>query len=256
MWDGKTMVRSFTKTDIKKIILFFLIGFVVMTTKPGNDEEFFLRGNKQYAQKNYDDAFAAYEMVGKKGSAVYYNMGNCCFQKGDYAQALVYWSRAEVGATVAEYASIVRNKEHVTHLLEKEDNVSARQKIVTFLQTLLPYISLLLLQFLFLLCWYFCLFLMRKQKMRLKKTIVSCVSIAMMFFGSLLHVHYIHQGKHEGIVVKKDAQLLVGPDKGFQALCPLVYARNVAVKEKRDGWYKIQYADMIGWVEADMVQII
>jgi tetratricopeptide (TPR) repeat protein len=221
-----------------------------------NDEEFFLRGNKQYAQKKYDDAFNSYEMISKKGSAVLYNMGNCCFYKGDYAQALVYWSRAQVGATPQEYALIVQNKEHVAHLLGKEGIVSGRQKVVTFLQALLPYISLFLLQLLFLLCWYFCLFLLRKQQIRFKKTIVGCASFAMMFFGSLLHIHYMQQGVQGGIVVKKDAQLLVGPDKGFQSLCPLVYAHNVAVKERREGWYKIQYADMIGWVEADMVQII
>jgi hypothetical protein len=48
----------------------------------------------------------------------------------------------------------------------------------------------------------------------------------------------------------------VGPDKGLQALSPVLYAHNVTIQEKREGWYKIQYADMIGWVEADVVQII
>jgi tetratricopeptide (TPR) repeat protein len=230
--------------------------FVVITTHTGNDEEFFLRGNKAYAQKNYDDAFAAYEMVSKKGSAVYYNMGNCCFHKNDYAQALVYWSRAEVGATPQEYAAILQNKNYVAHLLGKENSVSTQQKIFSFFQNFLPYISLLILQFLFLLCWYLCLFLMGKQQIRLKRIMLSSLSIAMIFCGSLLKVHYMQQDQQGGIVVKKDAQLLVGPDKGFQALCPLMYAHNVAVKEKRDGWYKIQYADMIGWVEADVIQII
>ena len=253
MRDGKTMVRAFGKGYIKS---FFFCAFVVTTTNAKNDEEFFLRGNKQYAQKNYDDAFNSYEMVSKKGSAVLYNMGNCCFHKGDYAQALVYWSRAESGATAQEYALILQNKEHVAHLLGEGSNASTQHKIGMFLQALLPYISLFLLQLMFLLCWYLCLFVLRKKQAKLKRTIVSCVSIAMMFFGSLLHVHYLQQVKHEGIVVKKEAQLLVGPDKGFQALCPLVYAHNVAVKERREGWYKIQYADMIGWVEADVVQII
>jgi tetratricopeptide (TPR) repeat protein len=252
MWDGTTMVRPFRKN----YIILFIVAVCVFTKTYTGNQEFFLRGNKQYAQKNYDDAFAAYEMVSKKGSAVYYNMGNCCFQKGDYAQALVYWSRAEVGATAAEYAAILRNKEHVAHLLDKDSTRSAQQKIFSFLQNFLPYMSLLILQFLFLLCWYLCLFLMGKQQIRLKRMILSSLSIAMIFCGSLLKVYYIQQDQQGGIVVKKDAQLLVGPDKGFQALCPLVYARNVAIKEKRDGWYKIQYADMIGWVEADMVQII
>jgi tetratricopeptide (TPR) repeat protein len=253
MWDGKTMARSFRKNYIR---FFFFCVFVFIKTNTGNDEEFFLRGNKSYAQKNYDDAFNSYELISKKGSAVYYNMGNCCFQKGDYAQALVYWSRAQVGATSQEYASIVRNKEYVMHLLDKESAVSTQQKIFSFLQSLLPYISLLILQILFLLCWYLCLFLMGKQQIRLKRMILSSLSIAMIFCGSLLKIHYMQKEAQGGIVVKKDGQLLVGPDKGFQTLCPLMYAHNVAVKEKRDGWYKIQYADMIGWVEADMVQII
>lgn len=238
------------------VIVLFVCLLTVTVVNTGNDEEYFLRGNKLYAQKNYDDACNAYEMVSKKGSAVLYNIGNCYFHKGDYAQALVYWQRAEIGATPQEYSVIARNKEHVIHLLGKESNISAQQKIFSFLQSLLPYISLLFLQFLFLLCWYMCVFVMGKQQMRLRKMIISCVSVVMIMFGALLQVHYMRQGAQEGVVVKKDAQLLVGPDKGFQALCPLVYAHNVAVKETREGWYKIQYADMIGWVEADIVQII
>jgi len=246
------MVGAFRKNSI---VFFFFCVFVVITTNTGNDEEYFLRGNQKYAQKNYDDACTAYEMVSKKGSAVLYNIGNCYFHKGDYAQALVYWSRAEVGATPQEYNLIARNKNHVAHLLGKDDTLSVLQKTFSFLQSLLPYISLFLLQLLFLLCWYLCIFVVSKQ-MRLRKMIVSCISVAMIICGALLQVHYMQQGAQKGVVIKKEAQLLVGPDKGFQALCPLMYAHNVAVKETREGWYKIQYADMIGWVEADMVQII
>lgn len=246
------MVGAFRKNYIMSS---FVCALSVTVIVAGNDEELFLRGNKQYAQKNYDDAFNAYDMVSKKGSAVLYNMGNCYFHKGDYAQALVYWSRAETGAMPQEYALILRNKEHVARLLGKE-SVSGQQKILSFLQALLPYVSVFFLQFLFLLCWYLFIFLMGKKQMRLRKAIVGSISIVMIIFGVLLQVHYMQYGKQEGIVIKKDAQLLVGPDKGFQVLCPLVYAHNIAVKERREGWYKIQYADMIGWVEAEMVQII
>ncbi|HEX4069399.1 MAG TPA: tetratricopeptide repeat protein [Candidatus Babeliales bacterium] len=240
----------------KNYVIFFFVCVFVVKTNTGNDEEFFLRGNQKYAQKNYEDAFNAYEMVNKKGSAVLYNMGNCCFHKGDYAQALVYWQRAEIGATSQEYNRIARNKKYVAKLIGKENSIKMQQKIFTFLQDLLPYLSLFFLQFLFLLCWYLFVFLMGKKQIKLKKIIVSCIAVVLMSCGALLQVSYMQIGKEEGVVVKKDAQLLVGPDKGFQALCPLVYAHNVAVKEKREGWYKIQYADMIGWVEADIVQII
>src|SRR5579862_2867278 len=220
----------------KNYIIFFFLCVFVALTNTGNDEEYFLRGNQKYAQKNYDDACNAYEMVSKKGSAVLYNIGNCYFHKGDYAQALVYWSRAEIGATAQEYSAIVRNKEYVAHLLGKESTISMQQKIFSFLQSLLPYIPLFLLQLLFLLCWYVCIFVVSRQQVRLRKMIVSCVSVVMIMFGALLQIHYMQQGAQEGVVIKKEAQLLVGPDKGFQSLCPLVYAHNVAVKETREGW--------------------
>lgn len=248
------MVGTFRKNYIVSLWICIM---TMMTVFAGNDEELFLYGNKQYKQKNYAEAFKSYDMMSKKSSAVFYNMGNCCFKKGDYAQALVYWSRAEVGATPEEYRSIVQNKEHVASLIGKEiDTSSLRYRMLAFLHSLLPYLSLFFLQLLFLLCWCLFIFLIAKKRMRLKKIILSCVSIVIVICGALLQVHYVRQGTQGGIVVKKDAQLLVGPDKGFQKICPLVYAHNVAVKEIREGWYKIQYADMIGWVEADIVQII
>jgi tetratricopeptide (TPR) repeat protein len=253
------MVGTFRKNYIAKMglrILGILFALVAITTNAGNDEEFFLRGNKQYAHKDYEGAFKAYDMVSKKGTAVLYNMGNCCFYKGDYAQALVYWSRAEIGATSQEYNKIIRNKNHIAALIGKQHEDSLTYKLLLFLQSFLPYISLFFLQLLFLLCWYLFIFLARTKEVRLRKAILSCVCLLIALCGALLEVHYLQRGIQNGVVVKKDAQLLVGPDKGFQTVCPLVYAHDVTVKEAREGWYKIQYADMIGWVEADVVQII
>jgi hypothetical protein len=58
------------------------------------------------------------------------------------------------------------------------------------------------------------------------------------------------------IVVKKDALMFSGPHKEFHTLLPIAYAQEVIVKESREGWHKIRYADIIGWVEADVIQII
>src|SRR5438309_468700 len=95
------------------IALFFMCMLTVMVTVAGTDEELFLRGNKYYAQKDYDNAIRSYDMMGRKGRAVLYNMGNAYFHTDDYAQALIYWSRAQIGATPQEYHFIACNKEHV-----------------------------------------------------------------------------------------------------------------------------------------------
>lgn len=228
----------------------------ITTANTQNDEEFFLRGNKFYEHKDYDNALSSYDMMNKKGRAVFYNMGNCYFHKNDYAQALVYWSRAEHGATRQERATIERNKRRVLEIMGKHESVSWWNTIMSFLIDITSLVSLIILQIFFLLCWYLFIFFSRKRQLRVRKMILSCLSVFIVVTGLMLEIHYTRQGVQSGIVVKKEAQLFVGPDKGLQALCPLVYANNVTVKETRQGWYKIQYADMIGWVEADVVQII
>lgn len=247
------MDRALRKNYVALLCICILVASVMFA---GNDEEFFLRGNKYYEQKDYDNALRVYDMMSKKGRAVLYNMGNACFHKGDYADALVYWSRAEVGATPQEYYLIARNKEHVFAIMNKQVARSVQQKTLKILNDVVPYASLLFLQLFFLICWYMLLFAARKKQMKLKKIVLSCLSFLIVLSGAVLGVYYTHQYTQSGIVVKKEAQLFAAPNKGFHALCPVVYADNVTVKEMREGWYKIGYADMIGWVEADVVQII
>lgn len=238
------------------IALFFMCALTVVPTFAGNDEELFLQGNKSYKQKDYDSALRSYDMMSKKGRAALYNMGNCCFQQADYAQALVYWSRAEVGASSKEYAVIAHNKELALNKIGTQGDQPLWQRIIKSFDDVLPYASLFFLQLFFLLCWYLFVFSARKQQMRIKKIVLSGLCLLIAFSGAVLRVHYTKQSMQSGIVVKKAAQLFVGPDKGLHALTPLMYANTVAVKEIRDGWYKVRYADMIGWVEADAVQII
>jgi tetratricopeptide (TPR) repeat protein len=229
---------------------------VVFSVCAGNDEELFLRGNKYYEQKDYDNALCSYDMISKKGSAVFYNMGNCAFQKGDYSHALVYWSRAEVGATAQEYRIIQRNKDHVLKKIGKLGDQPLRQRIVRAIQGMLPYVSLLFLQLFFLLCWYLFIFSARKKQTVVKKMVLICLCAIMVLTSTGLSVYYTKQSVSRAIITTKNALLFAGPDKGFQSLTSLAYADGVTVKEMREGWYKVRYADMIGWVEADVIQII
>lgn len=247
MWDGKAMVR--------KILTPLLFVMCVMPTMFAGEESF-LRGNKYYAEKDYDSALKEYHTINKKGPAVLYNMGNCLFYKGDYPQALVYWSRAEVGANSKEYYRIQHNKQLALKKLGKEKEQSWWQSIIAFLQAKLLYLSLLVLQLLFLVCWWIFILAMRRKQIGAKKVVQSMLCLGIAFFGMLLGVHYAQENTHTGIVVKKEAKLFAGPNTSFHILSPVAYAEKARVKDAREGWYKIQYADMIGWVEEDVIQVI
>jgi hypothetical protein len=195
-------------------------------------------------------------MINKKGRAVLYNMGNCFYHKNEYAQALVYWSRAELGATPYEYNVIARNKEHVLKKMNKDADQLLSKKIRNFFVGFVPYCSLLFLQLFFLLCWCLLVLLMRSNRTiftRVGRTVSACCVIGI---AALLGMYYVNSGMHNAIVIKKEGLLFSGPDTGLQVLSPIAYAHEVTVKESREGWHKIRYADMIGWVEADVIQII
>ncbi len=246
------MVRTIRENYIKLFLVSICIASFVCA---GNDEEFFLRGNKYYAQKEYDSAFQAYDMISKKGRAVFYNMGNCLFYMQDYSRALAYWSRAEVGATPAEYQHIVRNKEQALKKIGTHKELSLWEKAVRSAGGVLPYVSLFLLQLFFIIFWWGFVFIARTKRTGSKKIILSCLSCCLGVFGFMLGVYSLKNSPNQALVVKQ-ATLFAGPDKSFHVLSPVAYAENVTVKQAREGWYKIQYTDMIGWVEADVIQII
>jgi len=234
----------------------FILIIIFVSIFAGEGQELFLRANKYYGEKDYDNALKTYDMISEKGSAVLYNMGNCYYNKHEYAYALVYWLRAEVDAHSDEYKAIQHNKERAFAALGKQKKQAWWWHMVEFLQSPLPDISLFVLQLFFLLCWSFFIVTMRKKQTGYKKIGQGFLSFCIVICAISLSVHYTQDAIHSAIVVKKDAQLFSGPDKSFHILAPIVYADCAAVKETRAGWHKIQYADMIGWVESDVIQVI
>jgi hypothetical protein len=130
------------------------------------------------------------------------------------------------------------------------------QHVIEFLQSKLPYVSLLMLQLIFLLCWLALILGLRTKQTGRKKVAHRVVSLCGVVCAMFLGLQYAQYNISSAIVVTKDGKLFAGPDKSFHVLSPIVYAESAIVKETRAGWHKIQYADMIGWVESDVIQII
>lgn len=235
--------------------LFFIYLCILPTISVSNSEEFFLRGNKYYEEKNYKKAFQAYTMIDKKGRAVLYNMGNCLFNQEDYIGALAYWSRAEMGARGQQCSDILHNKELALKKLGKQKEQSWWQKNSESIKIKLPYVSWLFLQILLLLCWWILFWVVRKKQKRFRKSAQGILCFCIMIVAIVLS-RYLEQQENLGIVIKKDAHIFAGPNKNFHVLSPIEYANYVHIKEAREGWYKIECAQMIGWIEDDVIQVI
>ena len=222
---------------------------------PGSDEESFLRGNKYYVNNEYDNALQSYNLISEKGRAVLYNMGNCFYRKNDYAQALVYWSRAQIGASPAECVIINKNKEQIFKKIGIND-LSFISRIERYIKEVVPYCFLFFLQLFFLMCCLLFIVLLSKRDNLYIKFFLICLFCLLVVITGILGIHYVSNGVTHAIIIKKDAFLFSGPDKGFHVLSPIAYAQEVVVKETRQGWNKIRYAGNIGWVEADVIQVI
>lgn len=240
------------KSFRKRCIVFC---FIALYAQAGNDEELFLRGNKLYEHHEYDKALSSYEMMTHKGRAVLYNMGNCYYHTHNYPQALVYWLRAERGATPYECALIAHNKQQLATKMGKQSTQSLVERMISFVHASMPYVSVLFLQIFFLLCWYFLVFVAAKNN-RSRRLASSIVLLVVMAVGAVLGMYHLRHRTVFGVVVKQQALLFSGPHTGFHAIGSVACADHVVVKEQREGWYKIGYSGNIGWVEAEAIQII
>lgn len=229
--------------------------FIAVYAQAGNDEEFFLRGNQLYEQHEYEKALSSYEMMSHKGRAVLYNMGNCYYHTHNYPQALVYWLRAERGATPYECRLIAQNKQQLAMKMGKSTDQSLVELMMGFINASMPYVSLLLLQIFFLLLWYFFIFTTAKKN-RVRKFLSNVLLLTTLLVGGVLGIYYLKHRTVFGVVVKQKAVLFSGPHEGFYAIGSVVCADHVVVKEQREGWYKIRYSGSIGWVKAEAIQII
>ncbi len=230
-----------------------IFSFISLYLCAGNEEELFLRANKLYVSQEYDEALSLYEKMPRKGHAVLYNMGNCYFYKDDYPSALVYWERAQRGATSREYAAIYQNKKYVLEQLNLK-NTDFYLTLIDTLDCINAYISLYGLQLLLFVLWY--LFFIAYYRGRLKSSLLFFLLSLLLFVSFILMLYDVEKATVHGIISKKNILLYTGPNKGFDTVGSARYADRVIVREAREGWCKVKDSDKIGWVEADAIKII
>lgn len=245
------MDKIFRKSYI--ILLIILVFFNLIA----NDKELLLKANQLYKQKDYNNALIMYNKIKQKGSAVLCNVGNCYFHQNDYPQALVYWLRAQKNASFSEYNAIEKNKEILFKKIGKQQEPqSVIGSLQAFLDRIAFFIPLLLLQLLFLLIFCGIALCIWKKSNRNKKTIYHFLWCSLFLVGILLNVEYKKTHTHYGIITRNNISLFAGPQKDFSIVGPLSYANQVAIQEKREGWYKVKYGSQLGWIEAEAIQIL
>lgn len=230
--------------------LFFFTSFVMAR----DVEETFLRANKYYQENKLVEAKEEYEKINNKGTATWYNLGNCHYKLDDHINALVCWRRAQQQAVSHELDSIAYNIDVVEDKLGKH----TEQTWYTKLEHVLLPRSLFMLQALFLIFWYLLFVCMRwyKRGMHYKTVALALLFVFNAISISALVMKYQINARCQGIVVQQKASLFAGPDEHYHVVSSVDCADEVIIQEQRENWCKVKYKDTVGWLQKSSVASI
>ncbi|TET06545.1 tetratricopeptide repeat protein [Candidatus Dependentiae bacterium] len=240
-------------------VYYLLIGFVLFVVFglcSRDVEEIVLRAHKLYEQQNIDQALELYGSIEKKGSATWYNMGNCYYKLGNYLDALICWRRAERDATWYELSVIHHNLDQVYKVLGIQLSNRFKTSLYRFAQRYLSFFSLYGWQLIFLLVWVLLLFLVAQLVRNHNYFILSVLCLITILFTGALYLKYEIDTTRYGIVIENDLIVYAGPDKEFHKLGSFARATEVTICEQQERWLKIQERGLIGWIFLEHVAII
>jgi len=241
---------------MKKLFIYIFFMLIVMQIHAGNTQETFLRANKLYKEHEHAQALELYESIKNKGSATWYNMGNCAYKLGKYTDAYVYWRKAQAYATSHEHKAIAHNINALADIIDaqvwvvQDTNAYEWYKPIKNIATAR---SLLFMQLLFLLLWFlvwYCgAYLLREKRYMLGSMLLSST----LGCALLLALNYREHTKQVALVVQSQIKVFAGPDDHYHCLGYINAIAELEIKEQRDQWYKVCHKDLVGWVFADTI---
>lgn len=217
-----------------------------------NGQETFLQANKQYQNKNYEKALTLYVSIEKKGAATWYNMGNCHYQLGHEADALVCWKRAQKNPSSSLQKDIAYNIDVVMNEQSESHEATGFNKLMMLLQR----VSTLLAQIIFLLVLIALFLAIRLSKHSKKYKVASFVLCAFMLpIAALVGFKYVHH--QESIAIAHtDAKLFAGPNEKYHVVGTVAAKNQLLVHAKNGNWYKVAHRKQMGWVSSDDVVML
>jgi tetratricopeptide (TPR) repeat protein len=233
--------------------LLFYTGWLVA----GNMQEAFLQANIAYNAGKVQAALKLYKSIEPKGSAVFYNMGNCYFKLGSYPKAIVYWRRAQKNASSRDISTL---EQYIIRAYQAQNATYKQSWGARFHMSIIrcgSMCSLFILQIIFLCCLW-ALFILGptliKQSRYIVLILLSASTVAVACVGVF---NYRFQEYPYGIVTKNVISVYAGPGRDYARLMEARALDEVRIYQKRDGWLKVRIDQCgYGWVEkTDLAEI-
>lgn len=233
------------------VLIFFLFLFGFQCSWAESNQEKFLRANLLYSQGAFDKALEKYSLT-PDNMAKWFNLGNCFYKLGYYAQAMALYKKAlKLAESYKDYENINFNIEKTKEKLGKNSS--------DFSYSLMQYVRLLpmiYLQVLFLFIWYITFLLFRKLINKKAYLRLFCLMFVSLITLGLIIDRYVEQNKKTGIIISGDNLIYAGPDKNYHIIGKLNLSDEVYIKKQVSGWMQVSNSTVKGWVSANFIFIV
>lgn len=241
-----------------------LLAATILSPKVSADATAVDAANQLYAAGHYDEAIQLYEAQVARGvqdSALFYNLGNTYFQKGDMGRAVLNLERAAQlnprDADIAHNLALVREQTTELFAAEAEGPLAVLADVTGWMTE--NETAVLVLGFWFLLGF---LVLVRRQvepgkaQKALKVSTIVVVAILLLTGASLASREFIQQTQPAGVVVSPTVAVSDGPGAEYTTDRNLRSGMTVNVSETQGAWVRLEVPEGAGesWVPAEAIE--
>lgn len=233
------------------LLIFFLFLFGFQYSCSESNQEKFLRANLLYNQGVFDKALEKYSSI-PDSMEKWFNLGNCFYKLGYYAQAMALYKKA------AKLAYSYKDYENINFNIQKtKEKLGTNGSDLNY--SLMQYVRLLpmiYLQVFFLFIWYITFLLFRKLVNKKAYLRLFCLILISLITLGLIIDRYVEQNKKMGIIISGDNLIYAGPDKNYHIIGKLNLSDEVYIKKQVSGWMQISNSTLKGWVPANFIFIV
>ncbi|MDB4505919.1 hypothetical protein OAU89_02760 [bacterium] len=236
-------------------VFFFFISAVVAQFE---QQDIFQSANKAFSNKKYDEAIQLYESILDKNyqsSELYFNLGNCFFQKKEWGKTILNYERALL---------ITPNETAILHNLSlaKSNTIDEIVVLPSFFLTRWwtqirnithsGFWSLLGILFIYVGIGGIVLWILGKERITRKQGFfggMMALGLSIMIFALAYDSFQIQKKSDVAIIMSKETLLKSLPDEISNELLPLHEGTKVKIIEKITSWYKVRLDNgEIGWI--------
>mgnify|MGYP006134340253 CR=1 FL=1 len=252
----------------KLISLIFCISLFFIQTSVAQPEEqaTFQAANEAFSNKNYDQAIQLYESILDKNlqsSELYFNLGNCFFQKKEWGKTILNYERALLIApndtAVLQNLALAKSKT-VDGIAVLPNFFLARWWTQIRNLTHSGIWSLLGILLFWLGIGGIILWILGKERTQRKQGFLGgmiTLGLSILIFALAYNRYQIQQKSGSSIIMSKETSLKFLPDEISKEIIQLHEGTKVKITEKITSWYKVRLDNgEVGWITESALEEI